>query len=119
MHRSQYSLRRVVVRQSTDALIAVQQKDARFFSKASLKYDYMWMRVLLVQREFGGYRWIEGSYSGGKTVVLATNLSPGEYYLLLMPEWKKTQNFELSLMAWSGAGSEVGIERVAQGGNVE
>lgn len=53
----------------------------------------MWIRMMLVQREFDGYRWIEGGYCNAKSVTLASSLSPGEYYLLIMPEWKQTQNF--------------------------
>jgi hypothetical protein len=69
----------------------------------------MWVRVLLIQREFNGYRWIEGKYSNSKSISLHSSLSQGEYYLLIMPEWKETQNFELTLLVWGN--HHIAIER--------
>jgi hypothetical protein len=57
--------------------------------------------MLLVQREYNGYRWIEGKYTNSKSTVLSASLAPGDYYLIIMPEWKKSQNFELNLLVWS------------------
>jgi len=41
--------------------------------------------MILVQREYDGYRWIDGVYSQNKSTVLQANLTPGEYYLLVLP----------------------------------
>ena len=77
----------------------------------------MWVRVLLVQREFNGYHWVDGVYSKGKSAVLEASVTAGEYYLLIMPEWNPEINYELSLLLW---GSHiVRIERMAQTGAIE
>lgn len=61
----------------------------------------MWLRAVLVQREYNGYRWIRGKYTNSKSNILSATLSPGEYYLIIMPEWKKSHNFELTLLIWA------------------
>ena len=33
--------------------------------------------------------------------MLSATLSPGEYYLIVMPEWKKSNNFELTMLVWA------------------
>ncbi len=95
--------------QNSDCVISVQQKEGRFFKRSSLDYHYMWVRVLLVQREFNGYRWIEGRYSSAKSITLSASLAQGNYYLIIMPEWKQAQNFELTLLVWGN--HHVGIEK--------
>ena len=37
----------------------------------------MWLRAILVQREFNGYQWIEGYYTNTKSNTLSASLTPG------------------------------------------
>ncbi len=69
----------------------------------------MWLRTILVQREYNGYRWIDGNYTNNKSTVLSVSLAPGEYYLIIMPEWKTNHNYELTLLVW--ANHIISIER--------
>ena len=56
--RAHYSLRKITVYENSPCTIAIQQKEGRFFCKAALKYSYIWVRAILVQREYNGYHWI-------------------------------------------------------------
>ncbi len=55
------------------------------------------MRLILVQQETSGYRWIESAYSNHKTVKISTTLNPGKYILIIMPEWGH-KKYDLNLM---------------------
>jgi len=83
-------------------MLTIRQKERRIYENSSFAYEYMWVRVILVQREFdGGCRWIMGKYSNHKSINLETVLTPGDYFLVVMPEWKDTHCHELHLFAHS------------------
>jgi hypothetical protein len=67
----------LIVGQGGEWVVSVQQKESRFFWRSSLTYSYMWVRVLLVQREYDGYRWIEGGYANSKSIRFHCALTAG------------------------------------------
>jgi hypothetical protein len=65
------------------------------------------MRLVLVQQESSGYRWITSTYSNHKTIKLAANLIPGSYILIIIPEWlQKKYDFQLMYFGTSAASFE-------------
>ena len=58
------------------------QKDKKHYRNNG--YKYVWMRVMLVLKDFDGYRWINGGYSNKKCVNIQSTLEPGEYYIIIM-----------------------------------
>ncbi len=46
------------------------------------------MRLILVEKENKGYRWIGGAYSNNKSTKLTAVLTPGEYVVIMIPEWR-------------------------------
>ena len=69
--------------------LSIRQKEKRFYQRSSLNYDYIWVRVILLQKEFDGdCRWIDGRYCNSKSINFSNKLEAGEYYILLLPEWK-------------------------------
>lgn len=78
--------------------ISVRQKELRFYQRSSLSYSYIWVRVILLQKEFDGdCRWIEGKYSAKKSINFNRHLEEGEYFIIVLPEWK-AHAYELSLI---------------------
>ena len=73
----------------------VKQKEQRFF-RALLSYEYSWMRLILVQVERNGYRWISCAYGDKKSVKIGCFLEAGNYALIILPEWK-TKPYDLTL----------------------
>jgi hypothetical protein len=54
------------------------------------------MRLILVQQESSGYRWIASTYSNHKSIKISVDLTPGNYILIIMPEWnEKRYDFHL------------------------
>ena len=49
-----------------------------------------------MMKDIDGYRWIDGCYGKGKLVSLNCTLSEGEYYVIVMGDWKK-KVYDLSL----------------------
>lgn len=41
-----------------------------------------------MQKESNGYRWVDSAYSNCKTTKIYANLLPGDYVVIIMPEWK-------------------------------
>jgi hypothetical protein len=72
------------------------------YQRSSLSYSYIWVRVLLLQREFDGdCRWVDAKYSNSKSINFLRRLEAGEYYVVLLPEWRSSHCYELSLLAQS------------------
>jgi hypothetical protein len=62
------------------------------------------MRLVLVQRDTTGYRWITAAYANSKTIKLSALLTPGHYILIILPEWKqKRYDFQLMYFGTSAA----------------
>jgi len=75
--------------------LTLVQKEQRFF-RSYLTYEYAWMRVILVQKENNSFRWVKGAYSNKKSAKIAVSLTPGQYVVIILPEWpEKPQNFNL------------------------
>jgi hypothetical protein len=54
------------------------------------------MRLILVQQESDGYRWIASTYSNTKTIKISAPLAAGHYILIIIPEWnEKKYDFNL------------------------
>lgn len=65
------------------------------------------MRVILVQQESSGYRWITAAYSNHKTVKLSAALTPGNYIIIILPEWRnKKYDFQLMYFGTTPANFE-------------
>ena len=61
-----------------------------------MAYQYAWMRLILVQKEPNGYRWISCTYANTKTIKLNCSLPVGKFVLILIPEWEaKAYDFHL------------------------
>ena len=54
-----------------------------------MTYQYAWMRVILVQKEPTGYRWVACAYNNSKTVKLTCSLPAGRFVVIIMPEWNE------------------------------
>jgi len=66
------------------------------------------MRMILVVKDSTGYRWVKGAYERKKTLKIETDLEPGEYFVIILPEWTiKPYDLKLSLFS----NSETVIER--------
>lgn len=51
-----------------------------------------------MQKEFnGGCRWIDGRYDNQKSMTIDVDLEPGEYYIIVIPEWQQ-RAYDLSLV---------------------
>jgi hypothetical protein len=58
--------------------ISIRQKEKRFYQKSNLNYNYIWVRVLVFEKEFNGdCRWIDGKYSNSKSINIIKNLDVG------------------------------------------
>lgn len=68
-------------------MLSVIQKDKKYFRNNG--YDYTWIRLLLVQKDLDGYRYVGGVYGKDKIVYLDANLNPGEYFVLVYGDWNK------------------------------
>ena len=78
-------------------MLSIQQKENRFYYQCGID-SYLWVRALLVEREYdGGMRWINGVYSNRKHITFEEVLDPGEYRLILMVEWRQQHNRELTV----------------------
>jgi hypothetical protein len=89
------SLRCINVEEATQCAITLTQKDARHYYKS--EYAYIWVRVLVVMKESEhNYRWIGGVYRNTKYASLNLWLEPGEYTVIIMPEWRG-KGFDLGL----------------------
>lgn len=78
--------------------ISVRQRERRLFHLKEDYGEYIWCRVLLLQREGQhGWRWIAGEYAQRKAITFAHFLEPGEYWLLVEPEWRPNAPSELTL----------------------
>ena len=65
-HKHRVIVRRFSLKTTSKCCISLYQKDRQYYPKKSL-YDYSWMRMILLLKEFnGGYRWIAGDYSQEK-----------------------------------------------------
>ena len=55
-----------------------------------MKYQYSWLRFVLLQKEINddGFRWIDGRYDQQKSLTIDGELTAGEYYALVIPEWE-------------------------------
>ena len=84
--RFDISLRVVKLTESGSLSISIRQKEKRFYQRSSLNYDYIWIRVILLQKEFDGdCRWINAKYSNSKSINFFNKLEAGEYYIILLP----------------------------------
>lgn len=81
------SLRKFIVDGYGNVNISVIQKDKKHYRNNG--YKYVWMRVILVLKDFDGYRWIDGVYNNEKSLHLKCMLEPGEYFIIIMGEWEK------------------------------
>lgn len=69
MPRFDISVRTIKLSQSGDLAISIRQKEKRFYQFSSLNYNYIWIRCILLQKEFDGdCRWIDAKYSNLKTI---------------------------------------------------
>ena len=97
--RFDISMRVLKVKEGGDVAVSLRQKEKRFYQNSSLNYNYIWVRVLLLQKEVeGDVRWIGAGYSNKKTISFTKRLEAGEYYMVVMPEWKSSHCYELSLL---------------------
>jgi hypothetical protein len=56
---------------------------------------------LLLKEYDGNYRWIKGKYSNDKCITFNENLEAGEYYLIVMAEWREKHNREITVLLYS------------------
>jgi hypothetical protein len=62
----------------------------------------LWVRGILLQKEYdGGFRWVAGRYNNQKHIIFEEKLEPGEYYLVIMVEWRDRHNKELTVVLYS------------------
>ena len=79
------SVRTFTVKHPQKCAINLVQKDQKFF-KGKVKYQYSWIRMIILQKEFHeGYRWIDGRYGNYKSIFMELKLEKGEYYVVIMP----------------------------------
>lgn len=81
------SLRKFKVQTLTTCSISVTQKDHKHYRNNG--YEYAWMRLMVVMKDIDGYRWISGAYEKKKVLNCNCVLNGGEYYLVVMGDWKK------------------------------
>ena len=54
--------------------------------------------MLILQKEYQeGFRWIDGKYAKTKSITIESDLEPGEYYVIVLPEWK-FKTYELTFI---------------------
>ena len=45
------------------------------------------------------YRWVDGAYTNSKNTHVSLTLEPGEYFIVLIPEWEKPKSgFDFNLV---------------------
>lgn len=67
--RFDISLRILKVSEASQVSISVRQKEKRFYQNSSLNYNYIWNRIIILQKEFeGDFRWHSARYVCNKTV---------------------------------------------------
>lgn len=80
----------------TECAITVAQKDSKHYTD---NYKYIWIRMLLIMKESDkNYRWIGGVYKNCKNARLSVCLEPGEYYIVLIPEWEGNKGFDYNVI---------------------
>lgn len=42
--------------------------------------------------------WIDGFYSNKKSINFKLNARPGDYYLIVMPEWRQVHRHNISVI---------------------
>jgi hypothetical protein len=75
--------------------VFVRQRESRLLFRMSL--EYIWVRAILIAEdsiEQGGFRWVDGEYSNKKDISFQANLEPGNYYLLVYPEWVRQHKYQ-------------------------
>ena len=79
--------------------VCLKQRDRRFYHFREGQGDYIWVRLLLLQKEYegAGYRWIKGEYARRKAIDLVEWLDPGQYVILIEPEWGLKSRGEVRL----------------------
>jgi len=62
--------------------------------------NYIWIRAILILKEYDGqFQWINGHYSNKKNITFKVeNFAPGDYFLVIMPEWRENHNREISII---------------------
>ena len=94
-----FSLREFTTDEPSECQLAVVQKEQRCY-RALMAYRYAWIRVVLVQKEPSGYRWVTCAYANNKTIKLSCSLPAGKFVVIIMPEWEvKPYDFHL---IWKG-----------------
>lgn len=58
------------------------------------------MRVFVFMKELEGYRWIAGKYDCD-SVSLSCVLEPGQYFIVVLPDWSVESSSEMQLCLYS------------------
>ena len=81
------SLRKFKVEGYGSCVLSLLQKDKKYYRNNG--YEYAWMRMIIAVKDLDGFRYIDGSYSNEKVLSVRCALNPGEYYAIIMGDWKK------------------------------
>lgn len=89
------SLRCINIEDPTQCVISLAQKDIKHYYLGD--YKYTWARLIVVMKESDkNYRWIAATYANTKYVNLSMWLEPGEYIIIVIPEWNN-KGYDLNL----------------------
>ena len=92
------------------ACISLYQKDKLLFGRKAA-YSYSWMRLIVLEKDFDQtYRWVNGKYGRRKNIKVEGELMPGEYFILVMPEWNQDKAYDFHLVIRTNC--PIQIERV-------
>lgn len=93
------SVKKITVTAPSYLSIMVRQKDERFYHHSAVLYRYIWNRVVLLYKEYdGNFAWIDGEYSNSKSINFSFNAKSGQYFLIVMPEWKPIHRHEINII---------------------
>ena len=70
-------IRSFTLEENTEGSISVLQKDRKIFEGTCVKYQYSWMRLILVMRESSSFRWVGGAYSNEKQCFIKGSFEAG------------------------------------------
>ena len=82
------SIRSFKVEEFGNCKISLIQKDKKYFRANG--YEYAFLRMIIASQDIDGYRFIAGQYGEQKVLSLECQLNPGQYFVVMMGDWKRS-----------------------------